>query len=145
MVVECELHIWPIKPSTVLQLHFSCSSSGCAETMWLCLWPPAWRIKRSASVDSGDCLWRHPRSGGSQSSVSPPSLFKNKKIVVLIEWRSEKRVCAVVFNHPVQFYDLCELFRTGGQVPDTNYIFMVSLRTFLIWPLCPFLGVFEHI
>lgn len=24
-----------------------------------------------------------------------------------------------------QFYDLCELFRTGGQVPDTNYIFMV--------------------
>lgn len=25
----------------------------------------------------------------------------------------------------VQFYDLCELFRTGGPVPDTNYIFMV--------------------
>eukprot|EP00064_Thunnus_orientalis_P017554 superscaffoldBa00003766_g17638 len=24
-----------------------------------------------------------------------------------------------------QFYDLCELFRTGGQVPDTNYIFML--------------------
>ncbi|KAG7271248.1 hypothetical protein CRUP_003479, partial [Coryphaenoides rupestris] len=23
-----------------------------------------------------------------------------------------------------QFYDLCELFRTGGPVPDTNYIFM---------------------
>ena len=23
-----------------------------------------------------------------------------------------------------QFYDLEELFRTGGQVPDTNYIFM---------------------
>lgn len=29
-----------------------------------------------------------------------------------------------------QFYDLCELFRTGGQVPDTNYIFMVcTLRS----------------
>lgn len=28
---------------------------------------------------------------------------------------------------PPQFYDLCELFRTGGQVPDTNYIFMVSV------------------
>lgn len=27
---------------------------------------------------------------------------------------------------PTQFYDLCELFRTGGQVPDTNYIFMVG-------------------
>jgi hypothetical protein len=23
-----------------------------------------------------------------------------------------------------QFYDVLELFRTGGQVPDTNYIFM---------------------
>lgn len=29
---------------------------------------------------------------------------------------------------PPQFYDLCELFRTGGQVPDTNYIFMVGAR-----------------
>lgn len=26
-----------------------------------------------------------------------------------------------------QFYDLEELFRTGGQVPDTSYVFMVSL------------------
>lgn len=24
-----------------------------------------------------------------------------------------------------QFYDLMELFRTGGELPDTNYIFMV--------------------
>lgn len=24
-----------------------------------------------------------------------------------------------------QFYDLMELFRVGGEVPDTNYIFMV--------------------
>lgn len=26
----------------------------------------------------------------------------------------------------VQFYDLEELFRTGGQIPDTSYIFMVG-------------------
>jgi hypothetical protein len=26
---------------------------------------------------------------------------------------------------PGQFYDLLELFRVGGDVPDTNYIFMV--------------------
>jgi len=25
-----------------------------------------------------------------------------------------------------QFYDLLELFRTGGEIPDTNYIFMVA-------------------
>jgi len=25
-----------------------------------------------------------------------------------------------------QFYDLLELFRTGGEIPDTNYIFMVK-------------------
>lgn len=24
-----------------------------------------------------------------------------------------------------QFYDLLELFRNGGEIPDTNYIFMV--------------------
>jgi serine/threonine-protein phosphatase 6 catalytic subunit len=30
-----------------------------------------------------------------------------------------------------QFYDLIELFRTGGEVPETNYIFMVSF--FLIF------------
>jgi hypothetical protein len=27
-----------------------------------------------------------------------------------------------------QFYDLLELFRVGGDVPDTNYIFMVRNR-----------------
>ncbi|KAI3361913.1 hypothetical protein L3Q82_012183, partial [Scortum barcoo] len=27
-----------------------------------------------------------------------------------------------------QFYDLCELFRTGGQVPDTNYVFMLAIK-----------------
>ena len=27
-----------------------------------------------------------------------------------------------------QFYDLQELFRTGGEVPDTAYVFMVSRR-----------------
>lgn len=28
-----------------------------------------------------------------------------------------------------QFYDVLELFRNGGQVPDTSYVFMVSART----------------
>lgn len=37
-------------------------------------------------------------------------------------WR-ETRLMSGTFLF--QFYDLCELFRTGGQVPDTNYVFMV--------------------
>ena len=30
---------------------------------------------------------------------------------------------------PFQFYDLKELFKTGGEVPDTNYVFMVSVKS----------------
>lgn len=33
-------------------------------------------------------------------------------------------IIARVDVETLQFYDLEELFRTGGQVPDTNYIFM---------------------
>ena len=29
-----------------------------------------------------------------------------------------------------QFYDLLELFRKGGEVPDTNYIFMGDFGKF---------------
>lgn len=28
----------------------------------------------------------------------------------------------------LQFYDLEELFRTGGNIPDTSYVFMVNIR-----------------
>ncbi|XP_068938861.1 serine/threonine-protein phosphatase 6 catalytic subunit isoform X5 [Petaurus breviceps papuanus] len=34
------------------------------------------------------------------------------------------RLCKYLPENDLKFYDLCELFRTGGQVPDTNYIFM---------------------
>jgi len=27
-----------------------------------------------------------------------------------------------------QFFDLLELFRTGGEVPDTSYVFMVKTK-----------------
>ena len=33
---------------------------------------------------------------------------------------------------PPQFYDLEELFNTGGQVPDTSYVFMVSTGTIVL-------------
>lgn len=31
-----------------------------------------------------------------------------------------------------QFYDLLELLRTGGEVEDTNYIFMVQIHCLII-------------
>ena len=33
----------------------------------------------------------------------------------------------------LQFYDLEELFRTGGNIPDTSYVFLVT--SFLCYPL----------
>jgi len=38
-----------------------------------------------------------------------------------------------------QFYDLLELFRTGGEVPDTNYIFMGDFvdRGYYSWKPLP--------
>jgi hypothetical protein len=34
-----------------------------------------------------------------------------------------------------QFYDLLELFRIGGEIPQTNYIFMVLLPSFCHFPI----------
>lgn len=72
---------------------------------------------------------------------------KRRDILILIEYNSclEQQLCDKVreilleeanvqpVSSPVtvcgdihgQFYDLEELFKTGGQIPDTNYIFMV--------------------
>ena len=64
------------------------------------------RVERTTGFDSGNGLRRHSRTGTSSLYVAVALRCRNNGM-------------------PLQFYDLEELFRTGGQVPNTNYIFMV--------------------
>ena len=58
---------------------------------------------------------------------------------ILVEESNVQRVDSPVTVHG-QFYDLKELFKVGGDVPDTNYLFMgdfvdrgfYSVETFLL-------------
>ena len=45
-----------------------------------------------------------------------------------------------------QFYDLLELFRKGGEVPDTNYIFMGDFgkKAYYFTVGVPFAFIFEN-
>uniref|UniRef100_A0A674GNG1 Serine/threonine-protein phosphatase n=1 Tax=Taeniopygia guttata TaxID=59729 RepID=A0A674GNG1_TAEGU len=101
------------------------------------------RPRRAPPAGSGG---RGPLSP-SRAKMAPLDLDKYVEIARLCKYLPEndlKRLCDYVCDllleesnvQPVstpvtvcgdihgQFYDLCELFRTGGQVPDTNYIFM---------------------
>ncbi len=45
----------------------------------------------------------------------------------LIDGRTPVTVCGDIHG---QFHDLMELFRVGGDAPETSYIFMVTLCNF---------------
>lgn len=84
--------------------------------MWLCVRSTVGGVQCSACLYPCNSMWGHPWTGKNMFQS------KNENTCCLCQ---DLNLHLFLF----QFYDLCELFRTGGQVPDTNYIFMVCLFT----------------
>lgn len=53
-------------------------------------------------------------------------LCEQAKAILMEEWNVQPVRCPVTVCGDIhgQFYDLIELFRIGGDTPDTNYLFM---------------------
>ena len=99
---------------------------------------------------TGHCIW-HPAWNETSGFVGLFSLYGEKRFWRLYSfhqtmsvWKGISRFvylwpekCSFQFYTsfgliPPQFYDLEELFNTGGQVPDTSYVFMVSTGTIVL-------------
>lgn len=54
------------------------------------------------------------------------ALCEQAKAILMEEWNVQPVRCPVTVCGDIhgQFYDLIELFRIGGEAPDTNYLFM---------------------
>jgi serine/threonine-protein phosphatase 2A catalytic subunit len=54
------------------------------------------------------------------------ALCDQAKAILMEEWNVQPVRCPVTVCGDIhgQFYDLIELFRIGGESPDTNYLFM---------------------
>ncbi|RWW76362.1 hypothetical protein BHE74_00015546 [Ensete ventricosum] len=54
------------------------------------------------------------------------ALCDQARAVLVEEWNVQPVRCPVTVCGDIhgQFYDLVELFRIGGEAPDTNYLFM---------------------
>lgn len=54
------------------------------------------------------------------------TLCDQARAILVEEWNVQRVKCPVTVCGDIhgQFYDLIELFRIGGNPPDTNYLFM---------------------
>ncbi|CAI9761769.1 unnamed protein product [Fraxinus pennsylvanica] len=60
------------------------------------------------------------------SEMEVKSLCDQARAVLVEEWNVQPVKCPITVCGDIhgQFYDLIELFRIGGNAPDTNYLFM---------------------
>lgn len=60
------------------------------------------------------------------SEADVKTLCDQARAILVEEWNVQPVKCPVTVCGDIhgQFYDLIELFRIGGNAPDTNYLFM---------------------
>ena len=60
------------------------------------------------------------------SEAEVKTLCDHARTILVEEWNVQPVKCPVTVCGDIhgQFYDLVELFRIGGNAPDTNYLFM---------------------
>lgn len=66
------------------------------------------------------------------------TLCDQARAILVEEWNVQPVKCPVTVCGDIhgQFYDLIELFRIGGNAPDTNYLFMGDYVGQLFHALC---------
>ena len=72
------------------------------------------------------------------------TLCEQARAILVEEWNVQPVKCPVTVCGDIhgQFYDLIELFRIGGNAPDTNYLFMGDyVGQFFV----PFLRIFDFV